>query len=447
MRARGSFPPSLLVFRCATQHAIAARDPPFDRCYVIFIRVPSGLGPTHMAGLMSRTDIRDARSSEGPRHAIVLAAGEGSRLRPLVKTRPKPMLPVANRPILHHVVDALSAAGVTRVTLVVGYRRERVQSYFQDGAHFGVDIDYAFQDALLGTSHALACARVRDDVDDVLVVSGDNTVDAQLVRDLRDAGNGACVAGKPSATPSRYGVITTRGDLIQRIEEQPRDATSIMVSTGAYRLPRKVIDRMPELLRGGHAGIPQALQALIDEGEAVRLVESRGTWMDAVHPWDLLSMNARLLATTPRAATPMRIHSHAHVDETCLLGQGASVGPHAVVTGATSVGRNVSVGAGAIVDGCILMDDAVVGAGSVLRNTIVGEGARLMERVTALSGPTEVRASDGLHALRDFGCVIGPDVTLGGAVTLAPGVLVGSGARIAHGRTIERNAEDGAIIG
>ncbi|MDD1747358.1 MAG: nucleotidyltransferase family protein, partial [Methanomassiliicoccales archaeon] len=87
--------------------------------------------------------------------AVVLAAGEGTRLRPFTNSRPKVMIPVANKPILHFVVKALVDSGVKDIVLVVGYKRERIMSYFGDGKAFGANIHYVVQEKQLGTAHAL----------------------------------------------------------------------------------------------------------------------------------------------------------------------------------------------------------------------------------------------------------------------------------------------------
>src|SRR4051812_30966027 len=104
--------------------------------------------------------------------AIILAAGEGSRLRPLTADKPKPMIRIANKPIIQHAIEALVDQGVKDVTMVVGYHREKVQSHFQDGRRYGARISYAFQNVLSGTAPALLAAPCPDAP--FLVLSGDN---------------------------------------------------------------------------------------------------------------------------------------------------------------------------------------------------------------------------------------------------------------------------------
>lgn len=374
--------------------------------------------------------------------AIVLAAGEGSRLRPLTESKPKVMVEVANRPMLEYVVEALAANDVTEITLVVGFHRERVQSHFEDGHRFDCTIDYAFQESLLGTAHALA--QVDFSGEEVLVLGGDNIVDRDLVASLVDHEDGIALVAHASENPSKYGVLTLDGHEVTRIEEKPATYQSEFVNTGVYRFPAGFHQRLVEGVKAGRAGLTHLLQHEIEHGATVHAVRSQDLWVDALYPWDLLEVNARLLARLPDREVAGRVHPTSTVD--ALVGQEASIGPNAVVQPSTSLGDNVTVGAGSILENCIVYDHAQVGPGCVLRNTIVGEGARLGPRVTALSGPADVKARDGYHAIQDAGAVIGEDARLAGAVTLAPGTMLGARATVDAGVTVRGNVPAGGRV-
>lgn len=368
--------------------------------------------------------------------AVVLAAGEGSRLRPLTATQPKVMLPVANRPILEHVVEALVDNDVTDLTLVVGYRRERVQSHFDDGEAFGCEITYTLQDQLLGTAHALAQAPESDE--ETVVIGGDNVVGAELVGDLLDAPEGPALAVHDSETPSKYGVVRLEGDRVVDILEKPALSEPSLVSTGVYRFPPSFHRTVREQVKSGRTGLSAVLAHEIDEGTVVRAVRSDGLWMDALYPWDILELNASMQAMRdddrPRDA---RIHEDATVDG--LVGDGGAVAAGAVVGPDCSLGDGVSVGAGAVLENCVVYDDARIGPGSTLCDTVVGEGADLGARTTCPTGRSDVKATDGYHEVEGFGAVVAEDARIGGGATLAPGVLVGARARIGVGATVRRN--------
>jgi glucose-1-phosphate thymidylyltransferase len=167
--------------------------------------------------------------------------------------------------------------------------------------------------------------------------------------------------------------------------------------------------------------------------------------MDAVYPWDLLTMNGALLADgAPAKGT--NVARSVEMVPPVLLAPDATVGPQSTLLATTVVGENVVLGPGCILENCLVMDDVQIGPGAILRNSIVGEGARIGARFTALSGACEARVADGYHALLDFGCVIGPDTTVEGGVTVEAGVLVGAKVRVGTRAVLRRNVEDGARV-
>src|SRR5512136_1255849 len=115
--------------------------------------------------------------------AVILAAGEGRRCRPLTQTRSKVMLPVGNKPFMEHVIRALAANDVKDLIIVVGYQKERIMNHFEDGIHYGMNITYVEQKELLGTAHALKMAQPCIS-EDFLVVNGDNFIDQRTIKDL-----------------------------------------------------------------------------------------------------------------------------------------------------------------------------------------------------------------------------------------------------------------------
>lgn len=388
--------------------------------------------------------------------AIILAAGEGARLRPLTHALPKPMIRVANRPIVGYAVDALVANGLTDITLVVGYHREKLQSYFEDGQRFGARISYVFQELLLGTAHALAQVDFRQD--DVVVMGGDNLVDAQLVRDLLAAEDGLRLAVQRSEQPTKYGVVTLDKERVARIEEKPRDYRSELVNTGVYFLPRGFHQQLQERVKRGVGGLSLLLQDLIQGGARVGAVQSEGLWMDAVYPWNLLRINDVLVQQTIKKAEISKqaglvqvgsgavLRPTASVVGPALLGDGCLLESSVAIGPTTSIGNNVTIGANSVVENSLLMDDVRLGPGSIVRNSILAEGVTAGPRFTALSGACDFRAEDGWHNLEDFGCVMGSDARLGGNVTVAAGVTVGAGARVGSGAWLRRNVDTGAIV-
>src|SRR5512146_1291915 len=142
--------------------------------------------------------------------AIVLAAGEGSRLKPFTATRPKVMIPVGNRPILEYVINALQESGIIDIVMVVGYKREKIMDYFADGHKWGVNITYVEQYQQLGTAHALRQAShlIKDHF---LVINGDTVIDASAIKEImRHQSGDAAMLTVTVDKAQKYGVVQTQ---------------------------------------------------------------------------------------------------------------------------------------------------------------------------------------------------------------------------------------------
>ena len=155
--------------------------------------------------------------------AVILAAGEGKRCRPLTQTRSKVMLPVGNKPFMEHVIRALAANGVLDLYIVVGYQKERIMNHFEDGAHYGVNIEYLVQDEPLGTSHALAKAAGFID-EPFLVVNGDNLIDKNAIKDLMASPGENVILAALRKNTGDYGVLTVEESRVSKIVEKPKRA-------------------------------------------------------------------------------------------------------------------------------------------------------------------------------------------------------------------------------
>ncbi len=174
------------------------------------------------------------------KQAVILAAGEGQRLRPFTVNKPKVMLSIAGKPILNYVVESLAQNGIRNIVLVVGYRKEQVFDYIGSGQQLGVDITYITQEKQLGTAHALAQAKDATE-GEFLVLPGDNLIEADAIARF--------VAVKPEAVlvkrvdnPARYGVVTIAKGMVKGIVEKPKEAKSNVISTGTYAFTKQIFN-------------------------------------------------------------------------------------------------------------------------------------------------------------------------------------------------------------
>ena len=206
--------------------------------------------------------------------AVILAAGEGRRLEPLTNRRPKPMVPVANRPLLEHVLEAVVAAGIDHVVFVVGYRQERIRNHFGDGDEWGIDVEYVEQSTQLGTGHAVLQAEPAVD-GPFVVVNGDRIVDPSIVTTVCDraaSGETPTVAVTRVDNPQAYGVVTLEGDRVVAIDEKPDVPVETgRINAGVYGFSPAIFEAIRETNTTGELAITATLNDLA-ERDAVTCV-------------------------------------------------------------------------------------------------------------------------------------------------------------------------------
>ncbi|MFC7069364.1 sugar phosphate nucleotidyltransferase [Halobaculum lipolyticum] len=390
--------------------------------------------------------------------AVVLAAGEGRRLRPLTANRPKPMLPAGTRPILEYVFDALIDAGVEDLNVVVGYRRDRVQDHFGP-TYRGRPITYHVQRKQLGSGHALSCAR--DAVDgEFLVVNGDEVVAADVIRSVADAHTDAdacTLAVLESTDAPLYGAVRLDGDTVVELVEKPGSGSYRLLNAGVYAFRPEFFDRIDATERDeGELALTDPISSAVADGAHVRGVKVDGRHSKVTFPWDLPELAATLLADGMAGDDPdgrgasvaaaATVSPDATLYPPVVVAADAVVEPGAVVGPDAAVGRNATVESGAVVRRSVLDTDARVGANATVVDSVLGRGAAVGEGATAPGGPADIRVDDRVHVGEQLGCVLGDRARLGGGSTVVPGVLVGPNARVDPGSVLRRNVDADAEV-
>ncbi|ERG87999.1 MAG: nucleoside-diphosphate-sugar pyrophosphorylase [halophilic archaeon J07HX5] len=381
--------------------------------------------------------------------AVILAAGEGRRLAPLTNRRPKPMLPVVNKPLLEHVVEAVVGAGIDRIVLVVGYQRKRIQTYFGDGDEWGIDIEYAVQRTQLGTAHALEQAAPLVE-GRFVALNGDRLLTSEIVDQIADSSDDTTVtmAVTRASDPSTYGVVSLDGTVVTSIVEKPGpEAQSRVINAGVYGFTQTIFDVIEKTDPGpdGEYRLTDAIGQLVDSRDRVRAVQYNGRWLDVSHPWDLLSVTGQLLDTAGKATLGQR-GAGAEVSDAARLADTASVGTSVVVGRGTVVGENARIGANATVERSVVFPDATVEAGAVLRDCIVGANASVGANTTVPGGAATVTLAGDVYEGVRLGGVIGDNTTVGGGATLHPGTILGDSVKIAPGVSVSGTIDDETAV-
>ncbi|MFB6354237.1 MAG: bifunctional sugar-1-phosphate nucleotidylyltransferase/acetyltransferase, partial [Halobacteriales archaeon] len=321
---------------------------------------------------------------------VVLAAGEGTRMRPLTASRPKPMLPVAGRPLLAHVLDAAVAAGASRLVVVVGYEADAVRRCIGD-EHAGVPVEYAVQEAQRGTADAVRAARDRLDDAPFVVLAGDNLYDEPSLAGLFDAV--PAVGAFEVDDPRPYGVLELDDGRVTRVVEKPDDPPSSLVNASAYTFTAEALDWLEvEASERGEHELTDVLARQLAAGDVRAVPLER--WLDVGRPWELLAANEWKLGELDRALAGdvsgdaevvgdvvveagATVRSGAVVEGPALVEAGAEVGPNAYVRGATAIGPDAKVGHAVEVKNSVLMAGATAGHLSYVGDSVLGRDVNL----------------------------------------------------------------------
>lgn len=380
--------------------------------------------------------------------AVVLAAGEGRRLAPLTDTRPKPMLPVANRPILEYVLQAIADAGIEEVYLVVGYRSERIRTHVGDGDDWGLDVTYVEQSPQLGTGHAIL--QVEGHIDGPFIAfNGDRIVDASLAEDVAAAHtNGeAIVSTTVVKHPSTFGVVDVAGAELVGIEEKPLDPSPrATINAGVYAFDPSIFDRIRSTEQAdGEQAITGTLDEMATDG-LVSVVRYGGRWLDVTHLWDLVAVTNRVVSDGSGVdIEAAQIAESASLATDVAVGANARIASNATVGGGTALGPSASVGSSAVVENSVVMADATIEPGAVVRDAVVGANATIGANATVGGGKAAVIVNGVVHDGVTLGGVVGDNAEVGHGVTLAGGTIIGTNASVddgvAVGGVIDNNSE------
>lgn len=364
--------------------------------------------------------------------AVILVGGEGTRLRPLTSTVPKPVVPLVDRPFLAYMLEWLKSHGVDDVVLLMGYLPTAVREVLGDGSQFGLNITYVEEPDPRGTAGALKFA------EDLLaerffMLNGDVLTDLDLTAQLRqheETGAKGTLALVPVDDPSAYGLVRCDDAWAVNgfVEKPPADQVppDPLISAGAYILERSVVDMIPA---DQNVSIEREVWPKLVGDGLFGFADRRAYWMDIGTPerylqgtFDIIEKQVKTQVADRLGVGYLAIHESvqgdgrvvppAVVEEGCVIGEGAHVGSLVVL------GPDVKVGARAKIERSVVLAGAEIGADCVLQDCVVAPGARVGE---------------GVHVT-------------GGSI-LGDGVVVGAGNVIAHGMRVFPNVEipEGAV--
>jgi len=382
--------------------------------------------------------------------AIILAAGEGSRMRPLTTSLPKVMLPVAGKPLLEQIISRAHGAGVDRFVLVVGYGAESVRSYLGDGSLLGVKIEYVRQAEQMGTGHALMSAESQAE-DRFLVINGDVLPDEASLREM--VRGSTAVSAIKVEDPRRYGVFLLEGGVFKSVVEKSANPPSNLANAGIYLLEKSIFEAMRSvpLSERGEYELTDGLNRLAHQ-EVIRVVPLK-SWLEIGRPWDILAANEVLLpdiepcvlgGVEPGAVVSgdvsigrgTIVRSGAYIVGPVIIGEDCDIGPNCYIRPATCLGDKVRVGNAVEVKNSAIMSGSKIGHLSYVGDSVIGENCNFgagticsnlrHDKAHIKSFIKGERVDSGR---RKLGVIMGDNVMTGINTSIYPGTVITSGFR------------------
>ena len=387
--------------------------------------------------------------------AVILAAGEGSRMRPLTHSRPKVMLPIANKPILEHLLIEAREAGIGEFIFIVGYCDEQVRNYFGRGEKWGVNIAYCEQRKQLGTADALRM--VADMLDGkFLVVNGDVIVSREDIGRLLSNGNNTISVIEVKDTRGLGMVELCEGKVVHIYEKTEKPPTRI-ANAGLYLFTPDIFTAISRTVKSprGEYEITDSLQLLMEAGQDISAQEIK-YWLDLSYPWDLLSANELMLdGLEPQNLGEVEenvvlkeavsigkntvIKSGTYIVGPVIIGEGCEIGPNCYIRPHTSIGNGCHIGASVEVKNSIIMKGSKLPHHNYVGDSVIGEQCNLGAGTKIANlrlDKKDIQVAGIDTKRRKLGAIIGDRVETGINASINVGCIIGNNTFIGLGAVV-----------
>lgn len=321
---------------------------------------------------------------------VILAAGEGKRMHPLTFTRPKVMLPIANKPILEwNLINAIDA-GIKEFVFVVGYKSEMVRNYFGNGKKWNVKIEYVNQGEALGTAHAIGM--VEKFVKNFIVLCGDTIFDKQDIKNIAKKENSMGLF--KIKNPEEYGIVEIKGKKVVKIYEKMQDPFSDVINAGIYHFNKKIFDFIKKTKKSprGEFEITDSINMILNKGDMGGIFLKE--WRDVVYPWHLLDANEEILKkmekkidgnieknTTIKGKAIVGkntiIMNGSYIEGPVIIGENCKIGPNCYIRPYTSIGDECHIGNACEVKNSIILNNSNIPHQNYVGDSIIGENCNL----------------------------------------------------------------------
>ena len=370
--------------------------------------------------------------------AVVMAGGEGTRLRPLTSNQPKPMVPVAGKPCMEHILELVRRHGITSGVATLAYMPQVIRGYFGEGSHLGVELDYSVEEVPAGTAGSVKLVEPYLD-ETFLVVSGDALTDmdlTSLIEFHRYKGAMATIALKRVPDPLEFGVVITAEDgRIERFLEKPTwgEVFSDTINTGIYVLEPEVLREVPDDVPYDFS--KELFPRLLEAGAPLYGYVADGYWQDIGNLIQYQEANRDALDGRVDVELPgVRLRENVWVGEGTLVEQVEQIEGPAVIGNYCAIDESASIGRYTVLGNNVIVKDFCETEFSVIdANTYLGPRTQI--RGALIGKNCEIRA----HASVSEGAVVGDECSIGEQATIAPHVRIYPFKRVDSGAHVQRS--------
>ncbi|MFX0081952.1 MAG: bifunctional sugar-1-phosphate nucleotidylyltransferase/acetyltransferase [Candidatus Hodarchaeota archaeon] len=397
--------------------------------------------------------------------AVILAAGEGKRLRPITSSQPKPMIPLIGKPLLEHTIIGLKEAGIDHIILIIGYKEDVIRNHFNNNiTELDVKIEYITQKEYLGTAHA--ANQVRDSIDDepFLMLYGDLYIESDIFKNILNEYNKKKIEGLLTIlevdNPQNYGIISLNRDgFVEQITEKPSSNLKLgnLANAGIYifnSLIFEAIERTKKSIRNEYE-FTDSMEILIRElgGKIKGYIIRNLYWNDLGLPWQIFEVNnyllkkleAQILGTIEENVTISGnvyigknsiIKSGSYIEGPCYIGENCLIGPNAFIRPYTSINDSCHVGMSEVKNSLVFSNSAIphfnyVGDSIICENVNLGAGTKLSNlRFDNQNIKMNINGKLIDSKLRKLGAILGPNSQTGINASIMCGKKVGENSII-----------------
>ena len=385
--------------------------------------------------------------------AVILAAGEGKRMRPLTYIRPKVMIPIGNMPIMEHLLVRAIEAGISEFIIIVGYHDNIVRDYFDNGSRWNARIKYYQQKKQLGTADALRI--IADELkDNFIVMNGDIITSCEDINRLTSQNNTTLSTIRVVDGGEELGYVELDGEQVVEIYEKTTRPSTSTANAGLYLFTPLIFEAISktQVSPRGEYEITDSIRIMIADGEPVCSM-GIDNWLDVSYPWDLLTANEVLLKDLKGQVKgdveegvsikgivdigkETTVRSGSYLVGPIIIGDNCIIGPNCYIRPSTAIGNNCHIGAATEIKNSIIMNNTKVPHHNYVGDSVIGENCNLASgtKIANLRFDKKDIEVNGIGTNRHkFGAILGDNIETGINSSINTGTMIGNNTFIGPG--------------